>query len=92
MREETVANLKESLEAVLQIDPEARYRFENCGSGTYALNLYISKEAAKSLTHEQLDKLDNEYNVGSNDEEELSVEQRLGADEGEDPRLFFVFL
>lgn len=79
-------NLKKSLDAVLKIDSKATYRFEDCGSGTYVLNITISDEAAKTLTHEQLDKLDADLGL-CNDEEADSIQERLGKHHG-----FFILL
>lgn len=38
---ETVKDLHKALSAVLEIDPDAKYRFVNHGSGTYSLDFEI---------------------------------------------------
>lgn len=41
---EPIRSLHEALGAVLAIDPNAKYRFVNHGSGTYSLDLHIDPD------------------------------------------------
>jgi hypothetical protein len=76
MDENTVAYLRNSLNEILEIDPKAIYEFEDCGSGTNVLNIYLSDKSAKKLTMKDLDRLENDFDL-CGDEEGETVKERL---------------
>jgi hypothetical protein len=76
MNNSTVKHLRDSLNEVLKIDPKAVFEFEDCGSGTYALNILFSGKSAKKLTMEDLDTLEKDFDLCGDDEGE-SVKERL---------------
>jgi len=73
MATKTIQSLHDALAAVLAIDPKARYRFVNHGSGTYSLDLQI--DPAK-VTEEDFEKLDA-HGVWEESDEGSSHEERV---------------
>ena len=76
MEKNTVASLRDTLNEILKIDPRATFEFEDCGSGTNVLNIYFSAKSAKKLTMEDLDRLENDFDL-CGDDEGKSVKERL---------------
>jgi len=77
MKTDKISDLKKSLEAILKIDPEATFEFENCGSGTNVVNVYIAEEAAKKVTEEDVNRLEDDHGVYPADEEGETVMELL---------------
>lgn len=75
MTSNTIKSLRNSLNEILKIDPKATYEFEDCGSGTTALNIIFSKERVKKITIENLDRL-QKFDI-SGDDEGNTVKTRL---------------
>lgn len=85
-----VSDLIKSLNAVIEIDPRATFEFENCGSGTNVLNIYISEKAAKKLTHEDINRFKKTYKLYFDDEGDLTVTERLRLGESQKPGFFLL--
>jgi hypothetical protein len=75
MKTNAVKDLTNSLNEILKIDPKATFQFEDCGSGTNVLNIYLSDESVKKLTIEDLDSLGNDFDLCGDDGE--TVEEVL---------------
>ena len=76
MKENTIVYLRDSLNEILKIDSKATFDFEDCGSGTSVLNIYLSNKSTKKLTVEDLDNLEKKFGLCGDDEGE-SVKERL---------------
>lgn len=77
MTNDTVRYLRDSLNEILRVDPDATFQFEDCGSGTNVLNIVISDESASKLSMEDLDKL-KEFNLNGDDEGSTVGERLMG--------------
>jgi len=76
MKNNTVLYLRDSLNEILKIDPKAIFKFEDDGSGTTSLNIFLSEKSIKKLTVKDLDKLEDNFDLCGTDEGE-SVKERL---------------
>lgn len=75
MTNNTVRYLRDILNEILKIDPDATLQFEDCGSGTNVLNIVISDESASKLSMKDLDNLEKLGLYG--DDEGSTVGERL---------------
>ena len=76
MKKNAIVHLRDSLNEILKIDPQAIFEFEDCGSGTSSLNIHLSDKSTKRLTIKDLDRLENDFDLCGDDEGE-SVKERL---------------
>lgn len=76
MRNNTVKFLRDSLNEILKVDTKATLEFEDCGSDTNVLNIFISKENIEKLTIEDLGRLEKEFGICGDDEGE-TVQKRF---------------
>ena len=77
MRSNTVKTLRDSLNAILTLDPKATFQFEDVGSGTTCLNIFFSHKAIQKITLQDLDRLEA-LDVSGNDEGETPEERFMG--------------
>jgi hypothetical protein len=75
MREESVKYFRDILNSILELDSNATFQFENCGSGTNVLNIFFSKKSIKKITMKDLDRL-KDLGVYGNDDG-MNVSERF---------------
>lgn len=74
----SIKKLRDSLNEILKIDPKATFEFEDCGSGTTALNIIISKKSIDKLSMEDLYRLQDDFDICGDDEGKSVKEWLMG--------------